>query len=309
MAIKTTSIKDVFKQQIKESVKQPTIWVDYYGTTHEDTKYEWIEAYEKKLAWETIPSEGKNPFKIYHEMGVVDNRFTQIPVGLGIYGTIIQVGSHVKKCGRLFDPYVDKFKPIQFDSSKLTDVFRYATSLEETKELFYMAHFSDSNPKLPEDLFWNCPNLKSLKYAFVATDITEIPENLFARNPKLEDISGCFSLCSNITSIPENLFKNNPNLKDIAQTFERTGIKEIPYKLLEPLRDKIENGKIGMLGCFSDAAITDRYKDICNDLGLDLYKNPCRVEPFKQLKEEGLVPDYLSDEKLSSLVTIHRPLR
>ena len=51
------------------------------------------------------------------------------------------------------------------------------------------------------------------------SELTSIPENLFAANTAVTDFSYCFYQCSNLTSIPDNLFANNTAVTTFHQCF------------------------------------------------------------------------------------------
>ena len=95
------------------------------------------------------------------------------------------------------------------------------------EELFYnnpqITSFSSAfyrvyDISIPEKLFAKCPNVTSFSSAFQDCDLTTIPENLFANNPNVTTFSYCFNGC-NLTEIPENLFAHNPNVTNFSYCF------------------------------------------------------------------------------------------
>ena len=85
---------------------------------------------------------------------------------------------------------------------------------------------------IPENLFANCPNVTDFSYAFYDTGITSIPENLFANCPEVICFSGTFG-STEITSIPENLFAKCPEVIDFSCTFQGSRIRSIPKGLFD----------------------------------------------------------------------------
>ena len=62
---------------------------------------------------------------------------------------------------------------------------------------------------IPEDLFKNVPNLKSLSWSFAyCTSLTNIPDKLFENCTNVEKFGGTFYGCTSLTNIPENLLDN-----------------------------------------------------------------------------------------------------
>ena len=82
--------------------------------------------------------------------------------------------------------------------------------------------FSDCTEltSIPENLFANCPNVTDFSACFYNCGLTSIPENLFANCPNVTDFSTCFSWCTSLTSIPDNLFANCPNVTDFMYCFD-----------------------------------------------------------------------------------------
>ena len=74
---------------------------------------------------------------------------------------------------------------------------------------------------IPEGLFANCPNVTSFDSVFYqCTNLTSIPEGLFANCPNVTNFINSFRECSSLTgSIPEGLFANCPNVESFAGTF------------------------------------------------------------------------------------------
>ena len=74
---------------------------------------------------------------------------------------------------------------------------------------------------IPENLFANCPNVTTFHQCFYqCSNLTSIPNNLFVNNTKVTNFSDCFRDCSGLTgSIPENLFANNTAVTDFSGCF------------------------------------------------------------------------------------------
>lgn len=72
---------------------------------------------------------------------------------------------------------------------------------------------------VPENLFDNVPNLKSIYEFFEWSGISEIPEGLFRKLNQLENCCYAFCGCGKLTSIPAGLFDNNPNITDLRGCF------------------------------------------------------------------------------------------
>lgn len=64
---------------------------------------------------------------------------------------------------------------------------------------------------LPEDVFWDLPNLEYL--TFGGNQIKELPENIFMNLKNLEQILFCQN---KIEHLPKNLFENNQKITSIA---------------------------------------------------------------------------------------------
>lgn len=63
-------------------------------------------------------------------------------------------------------------------------------------------------------------DVTDFSYCFQAcSELTSIPENLFANNTAVTNFYGCFQACSGLTSIPENLFANNTAVTDFSYCF------------------------------------------------------------------------------------------
>lgn len=221
MAIKATSIRDVFKQKVIDSTKPnlPTIWVDLDGNEHVDTDYFIIGAYPNgdPVVTRIYTSEEPLVYNDFHS----DITYSSMTVP----GTIIQVGSHVKQVSRI------SMEDRTFTPNELKHLFMGAYNLECAISCFTGNH---SLPEIPGDLFRNCKNLKYAGFLFEDSNISKIPEDLFSYSPSLEEINGCFHDCLNITSIPEGLFRNNPKLKSVAICFQDcTNLIEIPSDLFK----------------------------------------------------------------------------
>ena len=96
----------------------------------------------------------------------------------------------------------------------------YIKSIEEPFPLMYT---NDGNP------------IKSFDHCFfICSNLTSIPENLFANNPQVTDFSYCFYNCTRLTSIPEGLFDNNPQVTDFSYYFSYcSSLTSIPVGLFD----------------------------------------------------------------------------
>ncbi len=80
--------------------------------------------------------------------------------------------------------------------------------------------------EIPEDMFWNSPNILNFAHCFRDTNsiICEIPEKLFWNNPKVTDFFGVFTGFNNPNKfyggIPEKLFWNNPKVLNFGTAFQ-----------------------------------------------------------------------------------------
>lgn len=88
--------------------------------------------------------------------------------------------------------------------------------------------------EIPENLFAKNTELNILKNVFYGTSITEIPENLLVNNVELQQMSGVFGN-TDLKTIPENLFANNPKISSASALFAYTDIEEIPSGLFAGL--------------------------------------------------------------------------
>lgn len=76
-----------------------------------------------------------------------------------------------------------------------------------TKVLVFVRAFNSCKKlaTIPENLFKYNNLAKNMAVVFRETAITAIPENLFANNPNIVDISYAFTDCKNITFIPQSI--------------------------------------------------------------------------------------------------------
>lgn len=192
MALKITSVGDVLKKQVAESLKMPTIWVDKRGNTHED--YERVDI---------------NAMTLDDEDGNMCDH-------------IVQVGTHVTTV-RCIDGLSTRHRRTEID----LDIFKYAINVEQLHACFN----SQDIKHIPEGLFKNCRKLYIAAYVFSECKFLEdVPSDLFVNCPLLQDVEGCFSGCTNLRgwNIPGDLFKNNPELKWLDGLFSRcTSLKKV----------------------------------------------------------------------------------
>lgn len=112
--------------------------------------------------------------------------------------------------------------------------------------------FEDANlNNIPEKLLFYCPNIINAEGLF-RNNISEIPENIFINNKKIEDLSNGFPIMSYIPPkilkglnhlkrlndycfdgkyIPENLFEDCINLEEVMDCFAFSEITSIPENL------------------------------------------------------------------------------
>lgn len=213
MAIKTTSLKDVFRRKSEEFVMNPdrTVWLDEEGNTH------YMEGLTQIIV---MPS--KEKFRtgrckpIYPEEGQ-----------FAIDGTLLQVGNTVRSVRNVTSlPSNKNF----IDKVDLSRLFRFAKNLEIIDGAF--SYIKDLTT-VPEDLLWGCPKLKRFSRGFAYSGLEEIPENIFAKNPELEYVSYCFHYATNLKEIPEKLFSNCHKLNSLDHCFSGCGITSIPECLLD----------------------------------------------------------------------------
>ena len=73
---------------------------------------------------------------------------------------------------------------------------------------------------IPENLFRYNNLAKNMGGIFSETVITSIPENLFANNPNIVDISYAFQDCKNITFIPQSIINKASSTSTHYFTFK-----------------------------------------------------------------------------------------
>lgn len=222
-----TTIGDIFKNKVSEQLKKPTIFVDTHGNEYEDYDFEAIEAggYPNHTYVTSLLNARQND-----SLYLITSSLKKITLPDGSRAPLLvvddcyikQIGSHVKYCGPLYNWY----DPYPFD---IRETFRYAYKLQILSGTFQYIYDTLKNqtfPKgsLPEDLFWNCPDLENVRGVFVRNSkLISIPSGLFERNKKLKSVHTCFSHCRNLTNVPGDLFKNNPNIQDAKGIFKFWG--------------------------------------------------------------------------------------
>lgn len=236
MPIQTTSIKDIFKKKVDDTVADlydaPTIWRDSNtGEEHEDYEYVCIRS-ESPAISAAMGHPTDTPS--YTTPGHYGD-----PDWLVVNGPIKQVGSHVIKCGKIHIsskkyPYADR----------LDQLFKFARNLEELDESFDNINTWPDRLVLPEDLFWNCPKLIRMSRCFGHARLAGVPPKLLYNCHSLESVNRLFYDASGVEEIPEDFFKNNPNIKDFRCAFEYTLVKKIPQGLLTQFKEGIEKGDI-----------------------------------------------------------------
>lgn len=237
MGLALTSLQDVFKNKVKDSINVPTVWIDSKtGEEHYDFKYTHVRRMRPEIEYVT-----NKPF-------VCD---TDI---LYVRGNIKHIGSHVLMAG-----------PIAVDENHyqfpIQETFRYAKSLEEISSLFY---YWDSNEFIiPEDLLWNCPKLKKINDIFKNCPVKVIPSKLFAKCPELLSMDYSF-YNTKITEIPEDLFNNNLQLTDMSYAFSWTKVKKIPEHLFDPIIDNIIGKKVQIGGFVYSTPLSETFTKIHN---------------------------------------------
>ena len=93
---------------------------------------------------------------------------------------------------------------------------------EDVTDFWYCFYNCTELTSIPETLFANCPNVTDFSYCFsYCSGLTgSIPENLFSTNTAVTNYSRCFSYCYGLTgSIPENLFANNTAVTNFTECF------------------------------------------------------------------------------------------
>lgn len=243
MAIKTTSIRDVFKDKVASETKIPTIWVDFDGVEHQDFEYNIADV---------LSFSKKDP-----------SDYSSGP-GLTACAYIKQVGPHVTKAYRLVHPKITKdftdFNP---------EIFKYAFNLELAVECF---NNLTKKIEIPSDFFSSCTLLKTANGVFKGCyGLSSIPSELFSNCLGLMDVSNLFTTCVSIDQIPKDLFRNNSMLRTFNNTFSFCpGITEIPSELFEycPAAESFD-------GCFSKGSFT-------HEIPEDLFKYNKKAYDFSR---------------------------
>ncbi len=87
---------------------------------------------------------------------------------------------------------------------------------------------------IPDNIFYECPNITTFNSAFVNCVLTSIPDDLFRYNTQVSDFSGVFTSCSGITSIPDNLFRYNTAAIAFSVAFAQcVNVTSIPEDLFK----------------------------------------------------------------------------
>lgn len=243
MAIKTTSIRDIFKKKVSSDVEEtilnsyeaPTIWIDSEtGEEHEDFDYPELDCEipgkPTRTTWYPLSGEEATIF---------------------VNGPIKQIGSHVTKCTGLFPRFMQGSSgssPADYPfMDNIRDVFKYARNLESLNSTFYNFGTESYTFMIPENLFWNCPKLKSLYNVFYRAHIAEIPANLLSKCPDLENVKSLFcSATIDTEEIPDGLFKNNPKIKNFDIAFYNSNVSKVSNTLLSQFKDDIDRGIVSV---------------------------------------------------------------
>jgi hypothetical protein len=126
-----------------------------------------------------------------------------------------------------------------FKNTGLTElpinIFKNATNVTQATQLCKDSPIDT----IADYLFSNCGSLKNLHEAFMETNISVIPVNIFKEAISITDVSGLFRSAGGITSIPENLFEDCINLEDVSYAFWEQAITTVPLKLFY-YNDKIK---------------------------------------------------------------------
>lgn len=89
----------------------------------------------------------------------------------------------------------------------------YSNNIEDLSYCFY------ASGSISPELLHNCSNIKKLTYAFAYCMTDTIPEELFIKNTKIENIEAAFSSTS-YKKVPSNLFDSfSKNLKNCTYCF------------------------------------------------------------------------------------------
>lgn len=256
MALKVTSLGDIFRTNVKNQFEHPTIWIDCNGETHYDNT-------KKIIANVQLSYLKEDPNTLYLNQADHSDFKENIQTKYKI-ATLVQIGSHVEECYGYCNGYYNDFGP---DNSKqrLIDLFKYAYNLKIV-DFSSSSSFFGSLTEIPEDLFWICPNLETCRSLFSFASIKKIPSRLFEKSVKLIDIEGLF-LCCDIQELPEDLFKNNLELRHFRGCFSSNELKEIPDNLFKPFLE-IPDCKLNLSNCF----VTDSNPKCSRKLYDDLVK-------------------------------------
>lgn len=73
---------------------------------------------------------------------------------------------------------------------------------------------------IPEKLFWNCPEIKSVSYAFEDCDrLKTAPQKLLWECPDITDASSMFAHCDSLESFPERFFLHTNKIELLSSFF------------------------------------------------------------------------------------------
>ncbi len=100
---------------------------------------------------------------------------------------------------------------------------------------------------------------------FAFSDITSIPEDIFAKITNLRVLNSVFLNCKNLKAIPENLIKNLDKIEDISYCFSHCTSLEGKAPNWWNTMNKIKNVKTGDLPyllCFNECRKLENFKEI-----------------------------------------------
>ncbi len=147
---------------------------------------------------------------------------------------------------------------VNYRKGKFTEIPEWLFSKKENSQGTSKFFNCDNITTIPENLFKNCVNVKTLSEVFYnCKGLTSIPENLFKYNTEVVQLERVFEGCENITNIPTELFKHNIKLKKTEAIFGRCkNIANIPENLFKYNRD-LENIRYMFSGCQNITSIPE----------------------------------------------------
>ena len=92
---------------------------------------------------------------------------------------------------------------------------RFKSGIESVKNCFERCEVKT----IPENLFWDNPEITDFSNCFLNSDLISIPEKLFANNSEVTNFENCFGGCHGLIEIPKNLFVNNPKTTNFFNCF------------------------------------------------------------------------------------------